>query len=59
MFRQVSKPWKVARQNFQCEAHEDSNMTNVERDANKETSENLTTEWLWNWPETFVVDDGW
>ena len=41
------------------EAHEDSNMTNVESDANKETSKNLTAQWMWNWPETFVVDDGW
>ena len=42
-----------------CEAHEDSNMTNVESDANKETSERLTAEWMRNWPEIFVVDDGW
>ena len=39
------------------EAHEDSNMTNVESNANKETSKRLTAEWMWNWPETFVVDD--
>ena len=40
------------------EAHEDSNMTNVESDANKDTSKNLTAEWRRNWPETFVVNDG-
>ena len=42
-----------------CEAHEDSNMTNVESDASKETSKRLTAEWMRNWPEIFVVDDGW
>ena len=41
------------------DAHENSNMTNVESDANKETSKNLTAQWMWNWPETFVVDDSW
>ena len=41
------------------EAHEDSIMTNVESNANKETSKRLTAEWMWNWPETFVVDDSW
>ena len=41
------------------DAHQDSNITNVESDANKETSKNLTAEWMWNWPETFVVDNGW
>ena len=41
------------------EAHEDSNMRNVESDANKGTSKNLIAEWMWNWPETFVVDIGW
>ena len=41
------------------EAHEDSNMTNVESNANKGTSKNLIVEWMWNWPETFVVDNGW
>ena len=34
-------------------------MTNVESEANKETSKNLTAQWMWNWPETFVADDGW
>ena len=34
-------------------------MTNVESDANKETSKRLTAEWMRNWPEIFVVDDGW
>ena len=24
-------------------------MTNVESDANKETSKNLTAQWMWNW----------
>ena len=42
-----------------CEAHEDSNMTNIESNANKGTSKNLIAEWMWNWPETFFVDNGW
>ena len=42
-----------------CEAHEDSKKTNVESDANKETSKRLAAEWMWNRPETFVVDIGW
>ena len=42
-----------------CEAHEDSKKTNVESDANKETSKRLTAEWMRNWPEIFVVDNGW
>ena len=41
------------------EAHEDSNMTNVESNGNKGTSKNLIVEWMWNWTETFVVDNGW
>ena len=41
------------------EAHEDSNMTNIESNANKGTSKNLIAEWMWNWPETFFVDNGW
>ena len=41
------------------EAHEDSNVKNVESGANKSTSKLLTAEWMWNWPETFVVDNGW
>ena len=41
------------------EAHEDSNMTNAESDANKRPWKNLTAQRMWNWPETFVVDDGW
>ena len=41
------------------EAHEDSNMTNVESNENKEISKNLTAQWMWNWPETFLVDDSW
>ena len=50
---------KLQERTIKREAHEDSNMTNVESDANKETSKNLTTQWIWNWPETFVVDDDW
>ena len=42
-----------------CEAHEDSKKTNVESDANKGTSKRLAAEWMWNRPETFVVDNGW
>ena len=42
-----------------CEAHEDSKKTNVESDANKETSKRLAAEWMWNRPETFIVDNGW
>ena len=34
-------------------------MTNVESNANKGTSKNLIAEWMWNWPETFFVDNGW
>ena len=41
------------------ETHEDSNMTNVESNANKGTSKNLIADWMWKWPETFVVDNGW
>ena len=41
------------------EAHENSNMTNVESNANNGTSKNLIVEWMWNWPETFVVNNGW
>ena len=40
------------------EAHEDSNMTNVESDANKRPWTILTAQRMWNWP-AFVVDDGW
>ena len=42
-----------------CEAHEDSKKTNIDSDANKETSKRLAAEWMWNRPETFVVDNGW
>ena len=42
-----------------CGAHEGSKKTNVESDANKETSKRLAAEWMWNRPETFVVDNGW
>ena len=42
-----------------CEAQEDSKKTNVESNANKGTSKNLIAEWMWNWPETFFVDNGW
>ena len=41
------------------EANEDSNMTNAESYANKRPWKNLTAQRMWNWPETFVVDDGW
>ena len=50
---------KLQNKTFKREAHEDSNMTNVESNANKETSKPLTAEWMWNWQETFVVDDSW
>ena len=50
---------KLQDKTIKREAHEDSNMTNIESDANKETLKNLTAQWMWNWPETFVVDDGW
>ena len=42
-----------------CEAHEVSKKTNIESNANKGTSKNLIAEWMWNWPETFFVDNGW
>ena len=38
---------------------EDSNVANAESEANKRPSKSLTAEWMWNWPETFVVDNGW
>ena len=41
------------------EAHEDSIMTNAESDANKRPWKNLTAQRMWDWPEIFVVDDGW
>ena len=41
------------------EAHEDSNVANAGSNTNKGTSKNLIAEWMWNWPETFVVDIGW
>ena len=50
---------KLQDKTIKREAHEDSNMTNVESDANKGTSKNIIAEWMWNWPETFVVDNGW
>ena len=50
---------KVQDKTIKHEAHEDSNMTNVESNANKGISKNLIAEWMWNWPETFVVDNGW
>ena len=34
-------------------------MTNAECKANKECSKQLAAEWMWNWPKTFIVDDGW
>ena len=50
---------KLQDKTFKREAHEDSNMTNIESNANKGTSKNLIAEWMWNWPETFFVDNGW
>ena len=50
---------KLQDKTIKHEAHEDSNLTNVESNANKGTSKNLIAEWMWNWPETFVVDNGW
>ena len=50
---------KLQDKTIKREAHEDSNMTNIESDANKETSKRLAAEWMWNRPETFVVDNGW
>ena len=41
------------------DAKEYSNVANAENEANKRTSNNFTAEWMWNWPETFIVDDGW
>ena len=50
---------KLQDKTIKREALEDSNMTNAESDANKETSKRLTAEWMRNWPETFFVDNGW
>ena len=50
---------KLQDKTIKREALEDSNMTNAESDANKETSKRLTAERMRNWPEIFVVDDGW
>ena len=50
---------KLQDKTIKREAHEDSNMTNIESNANKGTSKNLIAEWMWNWPETFFVDNGW
>ena len=50
---------KLQNKTIKREAHEDSNMTNIESNANKGTSKNLIAEWMWNWPETFFVDNGW
>ena len=50
---------KLQDKTIKREAHEDSNMTNIESNANKGTSKNLIAEWMWNRPETFVVDNGW
>ena len=49
---------KLQDKTIKREAHEDSNMTNIESNANKGTSKNLIAEWMWNWPETFFVDNG-
>ena len=50
---------KLQDKTIKREAHEDSNMTNIESNSNKGTSKNLIAEWMWNWPETFFVDNGW
>ena len=50
---------KLQDKTIKREAHEVSNMTNVESNANKGTSKNLIAEWMWNWPETFFKDNGW
>ena len=50
---------KLKEKTIKREAHEDSNMTNAECEVNKGTSKRLTAERTWNWPETFVVDNGW
>ena len=50
---------KLQDKTIKCEAQEDSIVTIVENNANKGFSENLIAEWVWNWPETFVVDNGW
>ena len=50
---------KLQDKTIKREAHEDSNMTNVESDTNKGTSKNLIAGWMWNRPETFIVDNGW
>ena len=50
---------KLQDKTIKRKVHEDSNMTNIENNANKGTSKNLIAEWMWNWPETFVVDNGW
>ena len=50
---------KLQDKTIKREAHEDSNMTNVESNANKGTSKKLIEQRMWNWPETFVVDDRW
>ena len=50
---------KLQDKTIKREAHKDSNMTNIESNANKETSKRLTAKWMRNWPEIFVVDDGW
>ena len=42
-----------------CESFEDSNLSNEESEAKKGTSKFFTAEWMWNWPETFAVDDRW
>ena len=50
---------KLQDKTIKREAHEHSKMTNIESNANKGTSKNLIEEWMWNWPETFFVDNGW
>ena len=50
---------KLGDKTIKCESFEDSNISDAESEANKETSMLLTMERMWNWPETFAVDDGW
>ena len=50
---------KLQGETIKGEALEDSNMKKVECEKNKSTSKRLTAEWMWNWPEKFVVDDSW
>ena len=50
---------KLQGKTIKRDANEYSNVAIAESEANKRPSNNLTAEWMWNWPETFNVDDGW